>query len=495
MNSRDKLTATPSTSQIDEVLNAFFGGQQTLQPTVAALDRLVRCDPASAVGLLQALDERRRSGRLTLEVARELAAPAQAAPEPAARAAPTAVTHVLDEATQPFPSAPATLAPIAAPPAPRSFALPLPAMRTPGPTHAAPTPSDAATIADAANLGALIDRFRTIQSGRQAGPPKGDGALDAALANWRGLRDRARAGQAPGSPAAPSRVSPTAAQPSRPGQILKDRFVLDRLLGKGGMGEVWRAVDRRRLEAGQSEPYVALKLLPATLRYNTQALRALEGEARRAQSLSHPNIVNIYDFDRDGDAVFVAMECLNGRTLTAEIAALGARSAEDPAVHNLIGGMCAALAHAHTRGVVHYDFKPANVFVTSDGEVKVLDFGIARALREAPGEAAAELNLTPAYASVEMLQGLPPDPRDDVFGLACTVYAVLTGRHPYDRRPATEAQAAGVRPSRPEGLARGPWAALERGLEFRRAMRLETPLALAEAFAAGRQRLGIFGNW
>jgi len=490
MNSHDKLASASSTSRIDEVLKSFFGGEQRLQPTVTALDRLVRCDPASAVGLLEALEERRRSGRLTPEVARELAAPAKAA---SSRAAAAAVTHVLDDTTQPYHSAPAIPAPV--PAAPRSFALPLPAPPILGPTHSAPTPSDAAIISDAANLGALIDRFRTIQSGRQAGQPKGDGALDTALANWRGLRDRARAGQAPGTPTKPSRFSPSAVQASRPGQILKDRFVLDRLLGKGGMGEVWRAVDRRRLEANQAEPYVALKLLPATLRYNTQALRALEGEARRAQSLSHPNIVNIYDFDRDGDSVFVAMECLDGQTLTAEIAALGARSAEEPAVRGLIGAMCAALAHAHTRGIVHYDFKPGNVFVSSDGEVKVLDFGIARALRDAPGEAAAELNLTPAYASLEMLQGQPPDPRDDVFGLACTVYAVLTARHPYDRRPATEALAAGLRPPRPEGLARGPWAALERGLDLRRATRLETPIALAEAFASGRPRLAIFGNW
>lgn len=511
--------------RLDELLAAFFAGQQWLQPTIDALEKHIQASPASAARLLEIVDERRRGGRLPPEVARELAAPAQAAAPPAAalqaaipqpslpQAAAIQAAPALDEATQPYPGpAPSMVAAVmpaaipvalpaplsgpapAVPPAPRAFALPLPTpMATP--MAAAPREGDAAAVADAANLGALIDRFRNIQSAKPRAAPGGDVALDAALSNWRGLRDRARAGRAAGAPASPTRAPTGPAQPARPGRIIKERFVLDRLLGQGGMGEVWRAVDRRRLEAGQAEPYVALKLLPASLRSNIQALRALEGEARRGQSLSHPNIVNIFDFDRDGDAVFVAMECLEGRTLTAEIAALGARGAEEPAVRGLIGAMCGALAHAHSKGVVHYDFKPANVFVCGNGEVKVLDFGIARALREPPGEAAAELSLTPAYASAEMLEGQPPDPRDDVYGLACTVYAVLTTRHPYDRRPATEARTAGMKLLRPDGLARAPWAALERGLALRRAERLETPLALAEAFSAARPRLGLFGSW
>ena len=200
------------------------------------------------------------------------------------------------------------------------------------------------------------------------------------------------------------------------GTILKNRFVLDREIGRGGMGVVYRAVDRRRLEAMHKQPYVAVKLLTGDIRRSPDALRALEAEARRAQELAHPHIVNTYDFDRDGSHVFIVMELLEGRTLDAVLREKGEGLGFD-ASRRIVDGICAGLAYAHQRGVVHCDLKPANIFIEDSGGVKVLDFGIATA-GWAGGFDLSSLNAyTVAYASPEALQGEPRDPRDDVYAL------------------------------------------------------------------------------
>jgi predicted Ser/Thr protein kinase len=468
-------------------LNRFFRGEAGLDATRVALKGLVGADTSAGPRLVALVQAHWRSGRLPPDVARVLAEPggrlsfdhARPSPAPANGAAGNEGPSLGEDPTTPY-RRPAQ-------------ALPLPAMPpAAAPATGQPAPSDAAAILEGASLTSLVDRFRDLRSATRSGTAGEDGGLGNALADWRALRDRAAAARG-GAP--PSRSAPgKAVEPLRPGRMLKDRFVLDRLLGRGGMGQVWRAVDRRRLEAGMPQPYVALKLLNPELRRSTSALRALEIEARRAQSMSHPNIVNTHDFDRDADVLFVAMEYLEGRTLQEEVAARGPRQAEDLEVRHLIMAMCAALSYAHAKGIVHYDFKPGNVFITGEGEVKVLDFGIARALREEPGAASADAALTPAYASLEMLGGAPPDPRDDVYGLSCTVYFLLTGRHPFGRRSAREALDQGCVPLCPEGLPRPTWNALERGLALSRATRLEAPRALGEAFAKpARSRIAWLG--
>src|SRR6202022_4134547 len=125
----------------------------------------------------------------------------------------------------------------------------------------------------------------------------------------------------------------------------------------------------------------------------------------------------------------------------------------------IIAGMGRALAYAHERGFVHCDFKPANVFLTDNGEVKVIDFGIARALRR-PGEESdvtlfdpATLGgITPAYASPEMFEHREPDPRDDVYALGCVTYELLTGLHPFNRVSALQARSEKRQPARPASL-------------------------------------------
>ncbi|MGH8179280.1 MAG: protein kinase domain-containing protein [Steroidobacter sp.] len=268
----------------------------------------------------------------------------------------------------------------------------------------------------------------------------------------------------------------------RPGDTVKDRFVLEEIIGAGGMGVVFRARDLRKEEAQDRHPYAALKVLNEDFKRHPESLKALQREARKAQNLAHPNIVTVYDFDRDGANVFMVMELLEGEPLDRLIRGMNGVGFSIDKALPIIRALCGALAYAHEHGVVHSDFKPANAYVTRSGAIKVFDFGIARAARRQgdldtagdktlfdPGSLGA---LTPAYASCEMLEGLDPDPRDDVYALGCVVYELLTGAHPYDRKPAVQARDAKLKPRPVRGLTRRQWWGLRRALAFERSARI-----------------------
>ena len=274
--------------------------------------------------------------------------------------------------------------------------------------------------------------------------------------------------------------SPREATPPR---VLKSRFVLDQKLGSGGMGTVFRAKDLRKVEAQDRFPFVAIKVLNADFQEHPQAYVALEREASRSQQLSHPNIVSIYDFDKDGDVPFMTMELLQGREL-GDLLRAYPNGLPDEVLWKLIKGLCAGLSFAHEAGVVHADFKPGNVFLTSQDVAKILDFGIARAVRvttiaeeESVFDPANLAALTPAYASLEMLNGDNPEPRDDLYSLAVVIYMAVTGHHPYGRLSAKEALAEGLKPERPKRLSNAQWRVLSRCLAFHRQNR---PMSVAE---------------
>jgi hypothetical protein len=271
-------------------------------------------------------------------------------------------------------------------------------------------------------------------------------------------------------------ASASAATPAiGPGTIIKHRFILQSPLGRGGMGTVYRALDRRKQEAQDRNPYVAIKILHDEFRRHPKFLIALQREARKAQALAHPNVVAVHDFDRDGGLVFVTMELLDGEPLNRTVATNPRGLPKERALAAL-HGMAEALAYAHRSGMVHADFKPDNVFLTQRGDVKVLDFGIARAM---PARLAREGNdtafdvsklggLTPAYASPERLKGEAPAPADDVFALAIVAYELLTGVHPFDRIPADVAQARGLKPLAEPALPRRQRRILAKALAFAR---------------------------
>jgi predicted Ser/Thr protein kinase len=259
------------------------------------------------------------------------------------------------------------------------------------------------------------------------------------------------------------------------GDTLNGRFVLEECIGFGGMGTVYKALDLRKLEASDRKPYIAIKVLNVQFQGHPKSLISLQREARKAQSLAHPNIVSVYDFDRDGSMVYLTMEYLEGKPLSQLLRAPGYKGMPFLDAMKIVGGMGKALAYAHERGFVHCDFKPANVILTASGGVKVIDFGIARVFQKAeedadvtvfdPGSLGA---LTPAYASPEMLESREPDPRDDIYALGCITYELLTGRHPFNRVSATQARDAGMKPHRPPGLSHHQWRALRCALAFER---------------------------
>jgi predicted Ser/Thr protein kinase len=331
---------------------------------------------------------------------------------------------------------------------------------------------------------ALVDDFRRFRDRPRGGERVAERQLDVLLTDFRGLRLRRQADRvAAGEPSAPAAggLSLSEAPPVGPGDMLKGRFVLDDELGRGGMGQVFRAVDRRRLEALDPQPYVAVKLIAGDFRRHPDALRAIEAEARRAQALAHPNICAVFDFDRDGAHAFIVMELLDGETLDAALKRAPDRRLPAARRADVLGGLLAAIAHAHAHGVVHADLKPGNVFLTVDGTAKVLDFGVATALHGAGFDPASLRALTPGYSSPEMAGGAPRDPRDDVFALGAIAYLALAGRHPYDRRPAEQAAHLGLVPAPIEGLPPAAWRALAAALAFAREARPADAGALAAA--------------
>jgi len=265
------------------------------------------------------------------------------------------------------------------------------------------------------------------------------------------------------------------------GDVLNGRFVLEECVGAGGMSTVYKALDRRKLEANDRNPYVAVKVLNVEFRSHPDSLIALQREAKKSQSLAHTNIVRVYDFDRDGPTVYMTMEYLPGRSLAKVLRAPDFKGLDEDQAMHILEQVAHALIFAHENGIVHSDFKPANIILTDSGKVKVIDFGIARAFQR-PDDSDVEATrfdagslgaLTPTYASPEMLERQEPDPRDDVYALACIAYEMLTGRHPYGRMQATEARDGGLELKRRD-LSRRQWRALKAALDFDRNKRTPT---------------------
>ncbi len=261
--------------------------------------------------------------------------------------------------------------------------------------------------------------------------------------------------------------------------LLKKRFVLEDILGAGGMGVVYKAKDLLKIEAQDRDPYVAVKVLSDEFKSHPEAFIALQRESRKSQRIAHPNIVNVHDFDRDGGTVFMTMEFLDGKPLDKLISQYRSTGLPYDEVITIIEGISRALIHAHHEKIIHSDFKPGNIFVTNKGVAKVFDFGIARAVAKAEHleesvddktvfDAGNLGALTPAYASMEMLEGSPPDIRDDIYALGCIAYELFTGLHPYDRAHANEAAKQNLKPKRIAGIKKHQWKAIEKAIAFKR---------------------------
>jgi serine/threonine protein kinase len=269
------------------------------------------------------------------------------------------------------------------------------------------------------------------------------------------------------------------------GQVLRDRYVLKARLGAGGKGIVFRALDRFRAALPEDQQDVALKVLNPGVEGIEQSVENLCREFHRAQSLSHQNVMKVYQLDRDGQVVFFTMELLEGEPLDRIIKRRAPATLDRTKAWQLIEQLCAGVAHAHERGIVHDDLKPQNVLITRQGELRVLDFGAnsAASLDPPPKRGEAPAFGTPAYASCEQLEGRRANASDDLYALACICYELLTGIHPFDSRPATLARDYDVELVRPPNLTGRQWRALQQGLSWHRAARsIRQPLRLHRSF-------------
>ncbi len=259
-----------------------------------------------------------------------------------------------------------------------------------------------------------------------------------------------------------------AAGPIGIGHLLGHRYRIERELGSGGMGTVYLASDQEV----QGESF-AVKVLKPEIREYPESLALLREEVRKTRSLQHPNIVGVYSLNSDHGDVYMLMEYLEGKTLATLLEEDFGRGMPMNRAWPLIQDFCAALAYAHDHNVIHSDLKPANVFITTSGRAKLLDFGIARAARgrRTSVDPAAFGALTPAYASCEMLQGMEPDERDDVYALGCVIYEMLSGKHPFGGRSSLEARDAGMAAAPLASLSRAQNAALAHALAFDRSER------------------------
>jgi TolB-like protein/Tfp pilus assembly protein PilF len=271
-------------------------------------------------------------------------------------------------------------------------------------------------------------------------------------------------------------------EPIATGRLVAGRYRLERKLGEGGMGVVYLASDQEV----KGETF-AIKVLVPEIRDRPEALELMREEVRKTRALAHPNIVGVYSLNVDRSDVFILMECLEGKTLQALLDEDFGRGMRFDRAWPLIEDLGAALAYAHDHSVIHGDLKPANIFVTTSGRAKLLDFGIARAARGSRRgkEEAALAALTPAYASCEMLEYLPPDTRDDIYALAIIIYEMLSGKHPFGGRSAIEARGAGEKPTPIASLTERQNAALAHGLAFGRAARTATVETLLAGLAPG----------
>jgi len=205
--------------------------------------------------------------------------------------------------------------------------------------------------------------------------------------------------------------------------VLLDRYEVGRLLGAGGMAEVFEGRDRLLARR------VAIKVLQAQFVRDPSFLIRFKREAQAAASLSHPNIVGVYDTGSEDGTHFIVMEYVDGRTLKEVIRAEGPLYPERAA--EICADVCSALAAAHARGLIHRDIKPGNVMLTPDGKVKVMDFGIARATTSETITQTAAVVGTAQYISPEQAQGQTVDYRSDLYSVGCCLYEMLTGTVPF----------------------------------------------------------------
>jgi HAMP domain-containing protein/predicted Ser/Thr protein kinase len=224
------------------------------------------------------------------------------------------------------------------------------------------------------------------------------------------------------------------------GQTFAGRYRIEQLIGRGGMGVVYKALDT------QLDEVVAIKTLPGgMMQRSAEDLERFKREIRLARKITHRNVLRTYDYGEADGMYFISMEFVRGYTLSELLSEADKRQVAPRLAMGIGRQICRGLEVAHEQGIIHRDIKPQNVLIDHRGEVKIMDFGIAR-LTEGP-EAMTQAGLivgTPHYMSPEQVQGKALDPRSDVYALGVLLYEMLTGRRPFESTSLTGVLAAHI---------------------------------------------------
>mgnify|MGYP006390681559 FL=1 len=294
-------------------------------------------------------------------------------------------------------------------------------------------------------------------------------------------------------------LAPTKASIGALPDVLAGRYRLERLLGAGGMGAVYRARDLLHEQFGDPDPYIALKILSEEFAESPDASALLYSEFALTRRLRHDNVVRAHTFEVDTDCqrAFITMEYMRGLTLDKLLCErpLGLPWKE---LRDIVLPLLDTLAYAHRRGVLHGDMKPSNVMLSEDG-LRLFDFGLGQAeegvLPGLPHLSRERFNAwTPGYAAPELLEGQPLSAGADVYGVACVIYELAGGKPPFRRVASTLARDEHLERElhAPKNLPKHCWPALRKALSFNAAERSITAGQLRDAMSATsswRQRL------
>lgn len=286
-------------------------------------------------------------------------------------------------------------------------------------------------------------------------------------------------------------LAPTKTSIGEMPDVLAGRYRIERLLGAGGMGAVYRARDLLSEQFGDPDPYIALKILSEEFAESPDASALLYSEFALTRRLRHDNVLRLHSFEVDTDCqrAFITMELMRGLTLDKLLCErpLGLPWKE---LRDIALPLLDALAFAHARGVLHGDMKPSNVMLSEEG-VRLFDFGLGQAeegiLPGLPHLSRHRFNAwTPGYAAPELLEGQPLSASADVYGVACVLYELAGGKHPFRRLPSTEARDGHLERElhAPRNLPKACWPALRTALAFNAADRTITAAQLRDVMGA-----------
>ena len=217
-------------------------------------------------------------------------------------------------------------------------------------------------------------------------------------------------------------------QPNWIGQQLGGRYIIEELIGQGGMSSVYKATDPNLRRV------VAIKLIHPHLSNNTDFVRRFEEEAAAVAQLNHPNIIKVYDFNVDGDVYYMVLEFVPGETLQDRLKRLNQqeRRMSNSEVVDITSSMCDALGYAHKRNMLHRDIKPANIMLSTEGRAVLMDFGVVKMMGGQQHTATGAVIGTALYMSPEQARGEHPDTRADIYSLGVTLFEMVSGRPPFE---------------------------------------------------------------